>query len=104
MKRNRAAFTIVQNEPLFLPKWLDYYGRHFPAGDLYVLDHATADSSTSAAAQKWPATRFVPVHRLESFNHNWLRETVETFRLLNVIITGHIPIRGTFPALPSVAD
>ena len=80
MKRNRAAFTIVQNEPLFLPKWLDYYGGHFPSGDLYVLDHATTDGSTAAAARTWPTVRFVPVHRLESFNHNWLRETVEAFQ------------------------
>jgi hypothetical protein len=80
MKRNRAAFTIVQNEPVFLSKWLDYYGRYFPLSDLYVLDHATTDGSTGAAAKAWPDVRFVPVHRLESFNHNWLRETVEVFQ------------------------
>ena len=80
MKRNRAAFTIVQNEPLFLPKWLDYYARHFPAGDLFVLNHATTDGSTAIAQKAWPGVNFLPVHRTESFNHSWLRETVESFQ------------------------
>ena len=39
MSRTRAAFTIVQNEPDWLPVWLRYYSRHFDARDLFVLDH-----------------------------------------------------------------
>jgi len=33
-----AIFTVVQDEPEFLPHWLAWYGR---AGDTYILDHAS---------------------------------------------------------------
>jgi hypothetical protein len=82
MKRNRAAFTIVQNEPFFLPKWLDYYGRHFAFADLYVLDHDTTDGSSRLAARAWPQVVFFPVHRAESFNHEWLCQTVQAFQVM----------------------
>jgi Glycosyl transferase family 2 len=75
--RPRAAFTIVQNEPVMLPLWLDYYGRYFDAEDLYVLDHGTSDGSTSQLEGR---CRVVPVHRTTSFDHRWLRGTVEAFQ------------------------
>jgi hypothetical protein len=46
-RRRRAVLTIVHNEPVFLPLWLRYYSRFFAADDIYVLDHETADGSTS---------------------------------------------------------
>src|SRR3954454_139224 len=42
-RRRGAVFTIGQNEARFLPLWLDYYGRHFDASDIYVLDHDSSD-------------------------------------------------------------
>jgi Glycosyl transferase family 2 len=76
-RRPRAAFTIVQNEAFFLPLWLGYYGRYFDAEDLYVLDHDSTDGSTSALGGRCSV---VPVHRDHSFDHEWLRATVETFQ------------------------
>jgi len=75
--RSRAAFTIVQNEAFFLPLWLDYYGRHFDAEDIYVLDHDSADGSTRGLDGR---CNVVPVHRDKSFDHMWLRSTVEAFQ------------------------
>lgn len=74
--RRRAAFTVVQNEPVFLPLWLAYYGRHFDAADLYVLDHDSTDGSTDRIGAR--ANR-VRVHRDKSFDHAWLNGTVTAF-------------------------
>ncbi len=75
--RARAAFTIVKNEPVMLPIWLDYYGRYFEPDDLYVLDHDSSDGSTTGLEGR---CRVVPVHREASFDHRWLRSTVESFQ------------------------
>ena len=75
--RPRAVFTIVQNEPLFLPLWIDYYRRWFDPGDVYVLDHDSRDGSISRIAG---ACEVVPVHRTKSFDHDWLRSTVAAFQ------------------------
>jgi hypothetical protein len=75
--RARAAFTMVQNEPVMLPVWLDHYGRYFNPDDLYVLDHDSTDGSTSGLEGR---CRVVPVHRRASFEHRWMREVVESFQ------------------------
>lgn len=76
-RRSRAAFTIVQNERVFLPLWLRHYGGHFEPTDLYVLDHDSTDGSTDGLGN---ACRVVPVHRSHSFDHSWLKTTVEEFQ------------------------
>jgi hypothetical protein len=76
-RRGAAAFTIAQNEPAMLPLWVRYYEKHFAADDLYVLDHDSTDRSADAVAGR---CRIVPVHRTASFDHRWLRGTVEAFQ------------------------
>lgn len=46
MKKDVAIFTIVKNEPYFLPKWIKYYSQFFDKCDMSVLDDATNDGST----------------------------------------------------------
>ncbi len=75
--RRCAAFTIVQNEPTFLPLWLDYYSRFFAPADLYVLDHDSDDGSTANLETR---CRVVQVHRDRSFDHSWLNGTVSAFQ------------------------
>jgi len=70
-----AVFTIVKNEAARLPTWLNYYGKHFAASDIYVLDNASDDGST----------RGLPVHVMEKkselyFDHHWLVNTVGSFQ------------------------
>jgi glycosyl transferase family 2 len=77
VKRTAAVFTIVQNEPAFLPVWARYYARHFAADDMFVLDH---DSTDPLTVQLAAGLHRVPVHRAESFNHEWLAETVKRFQ------------------------
>ena len=77
-----AIFAIVQNEPVWLPIWVDFYRRHVDPEHLYVLDH---DSTGEGAAVLHDLrARFgiqvVPVHRRESFDHAWLRDTVARFQ------------------------
>jgi hypothetical protein len=84
MKRRAAVFTIVQNEPYFLPIWLRYYRRHFDNHDLYIIAH---DDPLEYAA-RWldrSGPAIVPVHRSESFDHAWLCRVVSDFQhfLLN---------------------
>ncbi len=76
-RRARAVFTIVQNEADFLPLWLGYYGGHFDPEDIYVLDHDSTDGSTDGLGA---SCNVVPVHRDKSFDHVWLKATVEAFQ------------------------
>jgi hypothetical protein len=90
-----AVFTIVQDDPVNLRIWASYYRKTYEADDTYVLHHPTVgerwDSpwimSTSGEVAHRGATRgsrltfqLVPVYREESFNHTWLRETVQHFQ------------------------
>ncbi len=74
---SRAVFTIVQNEPVFLPLWLRHYSRHFEPTDIYVLDHDSGDGSTDGLEG---ACNVVRVHRDRSFDHAWLKGVVEDFQ------------------------
>jgi hypothetical protein len=71
------VFTIVQNEPVFLPIWERYYRRYFDPDDLFVLDHDSQDATTLAVARR---SHRVPIHRHASFDHEWLRGVVHEFQ------------------------
>lgn len=77
-----AIFTIVQNEPVWLPIWVDHYRKHVDPRDLWVLDH----DSTGEGAKTLERLRLefglnvVPVHRRASFDAAWLLETVQRFQ------------------------
>jgi hypothetical protein len=73
LKRKAAVFTIVQDEPFFLPKWVAHYAAQFPSRDMYILNHGDGPISTTEGI-------VVPIHRTASFDHNWLRDTVQTFQ------------------------
>jgi hypothetical protein len=76
-RRRGAVFTIAQNEATFLPLWLSYYGRHFDPSDIYLLDHDSSDGSTEGIEKQ---CNVVAVHRDKSFDHVWLKSTVEEFQ------------------------
>ncbi len=73
LKRKAAVFTIIQDEPYFLPKWVAHYRTLFPARDMYILNHGDGPVTTNEGI-------VVPVHRTASFDHNWLRDTVQAFQ------------------------
>jgi hypothetical protein len=69
--RRRAVLTMVHNEPVFLPIWLDYYSRFFGPDDIYVLDHETSDGSTDGDGfVRVPVTH-------ESVDHIWMVRRIE---------------------------
>jgi Glycosyl transferase family 2 len=74
--RSRAAFTVVQDEPEFLPLWLSYYERFFAPEDIYVLDHESTDGGTERLAGR---CNVVPVHRSET-DLDWLRSITGQFQ------------------------
>lgn len=77
-----GIFTIMQNEPVWLPIWVEHYRKHVDPSDLWVLDH----DSTGEGAKTLERLRVelgvnvVPVHRRETNDHRWLVETVERFQ------------------------
>jgi hypothetical protein len=82
-----AVFTIVQDDPINLAIWSSYYRRTYAAEDCYVLHHPLPGE---AARPDWVGDiqgmgagrgfALVPVFREESFDHAWLRETVQAFQ------------------------
>ena len=62
---------------MWLPQWVAYYSRYFDPEDLYVLDHDSTDASIAAFEGHCQVVRD---HRTTSFDHRWLRSTVEDFQ------------------------
>ena len=86
-KRKLAIFTVIQNEPEFLPKWLAHYATQVDQADIYILHHAVptayegylwelVDSSDS----QYGGVTVVPIRNDLSFDHRWLAATVSQFQ------------------------
>lgn len=86
-----AVFTIVQDDPIHLRMWGAHYRRFYPAEHIYVLHHPAAGEPPDAGwvtdvervlagPDGGRAFHVVPVFRDESFDHEWLRETVQAFQ------------------------
>lgn len=67
----RAALTMVHDEAVFLPIWLDYYSRFFAPEDIYVLDNESTDGST----ERGDFVRIPVTHG--SVDHEWMVSTIE---------------------------
>jgi hypothetical protein len=72
MKRQKAIFTIVNNEKIFLPIWIEHYKNFFDAEDIFVFDHLSLDGSTNNLDVNIAKLNYDKI-----FNHEWLRNTVE---------------------------
>ena len=71
---SRAVLTMVRNESVFLPIWLEYYRQFFQAEDTYVLDHQSTDGSTEGGG-------FVRVAVQEpSYGAGWHRDVVQRYQ------------------------
>lgn len=68
-----AVFTIVRNESIYLPIWLNYYRQFFK--DLFVLDHNSTDGSTHGIAAV-----VIPVNNSACFDHCWMRDKVQYYQ------------------------
>lgn len=78
-----AAFTICQNEPRWLPVWVKYYAKYFDPSDMYIIDHDSSGDGKSVLQDlrtEYQGLNVVPVHNLTSFEHAWLRDSVQHFQ------------------------
>lgn len=81
MKDPLAIFTIVQNEPVWLPIWINHYRKQVEPGHLYILDHDSEGEGAELLQDlKQIGVNVVPVHRRVSFDHAWLADTVQRFQ------------------------
>ena len=51
-----AVFTMARNEAVFLPIWVEYYRRFFPAERVHVFDHLGTDGSAEAVRDRHGVT------------------------------------------------
>lgn len=81
-RKDLAAFTIVQNEDVFSRIWVDYYSQFFDKQNMYVLNHdsTTAQSLKHLEDFKAEGVNVVDVHNKVSFDHTWLKNTVQKFQ------------------------
>jgi hypothetical protein len=56
-----AVVTMTYNEPLILPRWIQYYGQQFGHSNLFILDHGStepvrkiADDCNYILIERWP--------------------------------------------------
>lgn len=75
-----AVFTIVRNEPFFLPIWCDYYARNFGEESLFILDNSTSDSSVFDAQKRWPGITVGQVPSEEAMMYGWTTEIAKKFQ------------------------
>ena len=75
--RPAAAFTIVQDEPEFLPHWRAWYGQ---ACDLYVVDHGSEPPVPDAArVEHEPSWDYAWLHALAQ---EWQARLLESYRVV----------------------
>jgi len=81
-RRKLGAFTIAKDETYFLEIWVNYYSRSIPKNDLFILDHDSSDYDTKVILDRLRSegVNVVPIHNDLSYNHYWLRTTVEKFQ------------------------
>lgn len=62
-----AIFTLVQDEPEFLPVWKAHYA---PAGDVYILDHESSP----------PVEGGIALHHKWSWDFTWWHDMAQRFQ------------------------
>lgn len=72
--KRRAVVTMVHNEAVFFPIWLDYYSRFFGPADIHVLDNETTDGS----ADRGGFVRVPVAHG--SVDHEWMVNTIKAYQ------------------------
>lgn len=75
MKKLYCIFTVVRNEKVFLPIFLNYYKKYFKNEDIFILDHLSSDGSTKNLD--------VNVEQLThsfAYDHGWFCNVVKDYQ------------------------
>jgi hypothetical protein len=72
--KRAAVITMVHNEDVFFPIWLEYYSRFFGPEEIYVFDHESTDGSTELNG----FIRIPVTH--DSVDHVWMLETIQSLQ------------------------
>ena len=77
-----AVFTIVQDEPVFLPLWLKHYSKFFQPDAIHVINHESTTENYNKILELQKDHNFVliNVYNKESFNHEWLAKVVGDYQ------------------------
>ena len=74
-RRASCVFTIVRDEPVFLPIWYRYYSAHFDTDDIYVLHHVVPSEGKKDTCTADLRCNVVKMAN-EFFDPAWLRQVV----------------------------
>lgn len=75
-----AVFTIVRNEPFFLPIWCDYYSRQFGEENIFILDNSTSDDSVVNVKKRWTNISVGSVPSEEAMMYGWTTDVAREFQ------------------------
>ena len=76
-KKPLAIFTIVKDEPEFLPLWIRHYESQIGTqDDLFILDNQSTEKSVEYDTHR---DSIIPVFN-DEVNHAWMRDTVTKFQ------------------------
>lgn len=82
-----CVFTIVQDEPVFLPIWVQHYAKFFDPPDIHVINHESQPNNYQKLLKltREHGFRHVDVFNKVSFDHEWLCKVVADYQhfLLN---------------------
>lgn len=77
-----AIFTLLRNESVFFPVWLEHYLQHVPAEDIYVLDHESSGDSldTLHCLQAEHKFNLIRLQHQWAYNALWMANTARHFQ------------------------
>jgi len=70
----RAIFSMMRNEVVFMPMWLDYYGRFFD--NIYILHHYTDKKPDLSDLHEKYKFREIPLKHINKHDTKWLNKTI----------------------------
>lgn len=80
-KLESAVFTLVHNEKVFLPIWVNYYSKFFKQKDIYIINHDSDDGSIENIKNEYPSINIITIHHSKIYD--------DDFMVDNIIYTQH---------------
>ncbi len=77
-----AVFTIVQDEPVFLPVWLRHYSKFFESENIHIINHQSTPENYDKLQALKDEYGFVEqnVFNDTAFDHEWLCKMIADYQ------------------------